>query len=219
MATATADTTEECEVCSSGDPPTGRGFQHTWEASQRHFENVNNQWVKYDLPPLNGTVRWRVYELSSEIMDHFSLYFECESSQYRQSPGFCIWLKIASRGVVVPIANVYRVDPTWKEDFPCLGTITSSAKEIMNVNLECLEEFGDYHYLSNNCIHYCTKLAKRLGLRQIRKMREAKKPREGWSTGEKALAWGVAGAVLGGLAALMLGGGENEERQEERRRR
>ena len=88
-----------------------------------------------------------------------------------------------------------------------------TAKEIMDASLECLEEFGDYPYLSNNCIHYCTKLAKRLhvGLRQIRKMKEDKKPPQGWSTGEKALAWGVAGAVLGGLAALMLGGGENEE--------
>ncbi len=224
MATASGYlTTESCDTCSSHDPARATSFKRTRLCIQRYYENVDNQWNKYDMPPMDSTHKWKVYEFTSDIYEHYSLFFQCQSPRYRSSRGFSVWLKIAPRGVVIPVTTLSDIPNEVKQDFQCLGYVNCTAENIMDTGLACLEEFGDYHYRLNNCQHFSNKLERKL-LRKEREKKPESEPesKDGWSTGE-VLAWGVAGAaLLGGIAALFSSpSGEQQEEQErqERRRR
>lgn len=221
MATASGYlTTESCHTCSCSDPATATGFKRTRLSIQRYYDNVENQWNKHDMPPMDSTQKWKVYEFTSYIYEHYSLFFECQSPRYRSSRGFSVWLKIAPREVVIPITTLSDIQTELKQDFQCLGYVTCTAENIMDTGLACLEEFGDYHYHLNNCQHFSNKLAKKLlGKKKEKKPELEPKSKDGWSTGE-VLAWGVAGAaVLGGLAALFSTASDDQQEEQERRRR
>ena len=198
-------TTDTCITCSSPEEPSKAiGFNRNRLSIQRYYENVENQWSKYNMPPLEYTQKWRVYRFPSEVYPHCSLYFETQAPQYKNSPGFNFWLKIARRGAVIPVTSLANISTDIKQEFPCIGTIHDTAENIMDTGLKCLEEFGNYDYYSSNCEHFCNMLADAL-LGKKKPKEKTKKESEGeWTTGQTMVA-AAAVAGIGLLGALLAG--------------
>ncbi len=98
-----------------------------------------------------------------------------------------------------------------------IGTINDTAENIMDTGLQCLEEFGDYDYRSNNCEHFCNRLTDRL-LEKIRKSKRSETktvtPKESgdeWTAGQVMAAGATVVAGIG-LLGYLFGGGEDDSK-------
>lgn len=198
---------EACILCSNGQVTRAKGFELTSDNIDRYYSRVETEWESQSLPPMNKAIEWTVYRhsWSTEMCNsgHHSLFFVCESPQYETASGFTIELGYNRSHTVVPITHFHQGSVS--SCCPTLGTVTDSAKNIMDQGLQCLADFGDYHKYSNNCQDFCSKLAKELGLKQP------------WTDVEKvvtlgAIGAGVLGAVGIGLAALWSMSGNNSKR-------
>ena len=199
-----------CLVCDNGELEVGTAkcFKLTESNIDSYYNDVETKWANHSLPPVNKAVEWTVYKFSSSRMfKHHSLFFVCESSDYKTTHGFTIELRVlvdGTRAMVNPYTCFY---PSSVSTYlSTLGTVTDSAKEIMEQGLQCLADFGDYKKYSNNCQDYCSKLAKELDMKQP------------WTDAEKTVALGMAGvgviAAVGiGLAALWSRSGNNSKKE------
>ena len=186
-----------CLVCGSGEVGTAKCFKLTESIIIiSYYNDVETEWAKHSLPPMNKAVEWTVYRLSStKMFKHHSLFFVCESPQHETS-GFTFELGIGKQGTqstVIPVTNCFPRSKFTSENLSSLGTVTGySAEDIMDRGLLCLAHFGDYNEHSLNCQDFCSKLAKELGLKQP------------WTDAEKVVTLGAvliaAGAIC--LAAL-----------------
>ncbi len=198
MATAA----EVCTTCSSAVITKAMGLQPAHkDVLQSYYTKVQTEWANYpSLPGINEEVEWTVYKLSPAIpFKHYSLLFVCEDKAYSGSPGFTFELVYGPRrqsgNYVVPqtifVENIRRGSRSTSK----LGVIRDSAVEIMTKGLQCLVNFGDYHKVTRNCQHFCSKFAKELGVKQP------------WTDTEKlgaiaAATAGVFGAIVFGIAAV-----------------
>ena len=183
-----------CLVCGSGEVGTAKCVKPTESNIDSYYNDVETEWAKHSLPPMNKAVEWTVYRLSStKMFKHQSLFFVCESPQHETS-GFTFELLIGKQGTqstVIPVTNCFPLSKFTSENLSSLGTVIGSAKEIMDRGLLCLADFGDYNEHSLNCQDFCSKLAKELGLKQP------------WTDAEKVVTLGAVGA--GVMAAVAIG--------------
>jgi len=119
-------------------------------------------WI--DMPPKDDEVSWKVYRYSStKKFQHYSLFFKCEP-YYKYRMGFTFELLVFDEKVL-PVTQV--IDVPEKKYLHEHGTVRMSAKAIMETGMTSLEKFGNYNFLKSNCQHFCSKLAKDLGLRRV----------------------------------------------------
>ena len=119
-------------------------------------EIVRSYWSQSGLPALTETVNWRVYLVKpSALFCHHSLLLQSDESEY----AFTIELRVVKEDAggqnVVPFSSLFGPSKNLQRDYDCLGRVTTTAKDLFGKALECLERFGDYHYISHNCQDYC----------------------------------------------------------------
>lgn len=90
------------------------------------------------------------------------------------------------------VTEVYDLSSHKLSNLTKLGSVRKSAFELMDIGIDCLEKFGAFNGITNNCQNYCNMVAKELGVSTQ------------WTDVAtvgvgSALLVGVAGAVVAGV--------------------
>lgn len=117
------------------------------------MELVHSYWSEADFPSLQKLSKWRVHLLKpSQWFKHHSLLVE------NTDMGECFTIELViSRTAVVPFTRRFDMSAESHSHLEAvdLGTVQSSAVQLFNMALKCLQDFGDYHRITNNCQSFC----------------------------------------------------------------
>ena len=140
-----------CSGCSRG-PSYAPGFKRTKESMKQFGNDVDSYWHKSGLPELSKVSTWKIWHVKpSQWFDHHSLLIQSVET----GVSFTIELVAFIGEGVKPRSRCF--DPSEHHDlkYELLGEVTFAAQTLFRKALECLENFGDYNLMCNNCQNYC----------------------------------------------------------------
>lgn len=127
------------------------GFTITEESVHDFRELVRSYWSKANLPRYNEPSLWKVYLLTpSQWFKHHSLLIENTDTRA------CFTIELGfGETSVIPVSR--RIDSKHYQHLVKvdLGTVSSTATQLFVTALECLQDFGDYQKIVNNCQLFC----------------------------------------------------------------
>ena len=119
------------------------------------MELVHSYWSEANFPSLQKQSEWRVRLLKpSKWFKHHSLLFK------NTETGECFTIELVINSTtdsVVPFTRRFDMSSESHGHLKAvdLGTVTSSAAQLFNKALKCLQDFGNYHRITNNCQAFC----------------------------------------------------------------
>ena len=136
------------------------GFRRTQNTMKGFFEQIRRFWadaVANDkLPDPSEEEEWSVWLVKpNQMFKHHSLLIESTE----RGGSFTVELVVnVNTNQVMPRSRPFdRNDPRYSNllTFNHLGNITTSAISLFQTALDCLENFGTYNEITNNCQGYC----------------------------------------------------------------
>ena len=134
------------------------GFRRGQENFADFLEYVNQYWenaVQDEvLPEPSEEEDWKVWLVKpSSWFKHHSLVFE----SIDLGGSFTVELVVdMSTNTVTPMSRLFDRNEYSQLNYTHLGNVTSTtANSLFATALDCLEKFGDYSQVSNNCQDFC----------------------------------------------------------------
>ncbi len=139
--------------CSSGSEDIWQavGFTQSEESVLQFMEKVYSYWRQHNYPNMHRETRWRVQlaKPATWFKHHSILVQSAETEEY-----FTLELVITRQGVV-PETRSFDLSRHDHLNFTDLGEVTMSAVQLFDKALKCIEEFGNYDIMTNNCQDFC----------------------------------------------------------------
>ena len=117
------------------------------------MELVHSYWSEANLPSLHKRSEWKVQLLKpSKWFKHHSLLVESIET------GECFTIElVVSKTSVTPFTRQFAVGSESHSHLETvdLGRVSLPASQLFNMALNCLQDFGSYHKVTNNCQAFC----------------------------------------------------------------
>ena len=144
----------KCIPCTNNACTTAHGFkltEHNFEETCEKVREVVSSAFDDD------NTEWTIYRVrGSEWCTHSSLLIESSASE---NVAFTIHLFVVEDTITTVIPGIRKENRQSLAKKNCrvekIKKIKMSGKNIVYRSLKCLEEMGDYHYITNNCQDFC----------------------------------------------------------------
>ena len=150
-----------CSSSSNGrNVSSADGFRRTTKTMKNFWKRIGSYWedavANNTLPDQSEEEEWSVWLVKpNQMFKHHSLLIE--STDKGGSFTIELLVNVETKEVVPESRPLDRNDPRYSDllTFNHLGNITTSAESLFRKAMDCLENFGPYDEITNNCQGYC----------------------------------------------------------------